>query len=55
MRPLTEWVAEDAKEFHAALELSLARLAELIVDDVLVTYPFAHEFVHQHDRVLYAP
>ncbi|MDH4187505.1 MAG: hypothetical protein OEV08_10935 [Nitrospira sp.] len=45
-RLLSEWVAEDAKVFHAALELSLGRLAELIVDDVFLTYPFAHELVH---------
>jgi hypothetical protein len=46
-RPLTRLMEEDAKVFHAALELSLARLAELIVDDIFLTYPFAHEFVHR--------
>lgn len=46
-RPLTMWMEEDAKMFHPALDLSLARLAELIVDDIFLTYPFAHELVHR--------
>ena len=47
-RRLTEWTADDAKGFHEAVELSLAQLAELIVDDLFVTYPFVHE--HQRAR-----
>jgi len=47
-RRLTEWTADDAKGFHEAVELSLAQLAELIVDDLFVTYPFVHE--HQKAR-----
>ncbi len=46
-RPLTMWMEENAKMFHPALELSLAQLAELIVDDIFLTYPFAHELVHR--------
>lgn len=42
-RSLSEWTMNDAMVFHQAFESSLARLAELIVDDVLLTYPFAHE------------
>jgi hypothetical protein len=42
-RPLTEWTADDAKGFHEAVDLSLARLAEWIVDDLFLTYPFVHE------------
>lgn len=32
--PLTEWTTDDAKVFRKAVDLSLARLAELIVDDL---------------------
>jgi len=35
---LSEWVENDAKLFTEAVNLSLARLAELIVDDILLTY-----------------
>jgi hypothetical protein len=42
-RRLTEWTADDAKDFHEAVELSLARLAEWIVDDLFLTHPFVHE------------
>lgn len=35
---LSEWVANDATLFTEAVNLSLARLAELIVDDLLLTY-----------------
>lgn len=37
---LSEWVANDAKLFTEAVNLSLARLAELIVDDLFLTYDF---------------
>ena len=37
---LSEWVATDATLFTEAVNLSLARLAELIVDDLLLTYDF---------------
>jgi hypothetical protein len=37
---LSEWVANDAKLFTDAVNLSLARLAELIVDDLFLTYDF---------------
>jgi len=42
-RRLTEWTVDDAKIFREAVDLSLARLAELIVDDLFLTYPFVHE------------
>jgi hypothetical protein len=42
-RRLTEWTADDAKGFHEAVDLSQARLAELIVDDLFLVYPFVHE------------
>jgi hypothetical protein len=42
-RRLTEWTMDDAKSFHEAVDLSLARLAELIVDDLFLTHPFVHE------------
>jgi len=50
-RRLTEWTADDAKGFHEAVELSLARLAEWIVDDLFLTYPF----VHEHTKARYGP
>jgi len=42
-RRLSEWAAEDAKPFREALDLSLARLAEWMVDELFLTYSFAHE------------
>jgi len=36
-RRLTEWSAEDAKGLREAIDVSLARLAELIVDDLFLT------------------
>ncbi|MBH0198418.1 MAG: hypothetical protein HP497_03240 [Nitrospira sp.] len=39
---LSEWVANDAKLFTEAVNLSLARLAELIVDDLFLTYDFVN-------------
>lgn len=42
-RRLTEWTADDGKHFREAIDLSLARLAELIIDDLFLTYPFVHE------------
>ncbi|MGH7147104.1 MAG: hypothetical protein ACREIJ_04285 [Nitrospiraceae bacterium] len=42
-RPLTEWTADDALVFRRTVDLSLARLAELMVDDLFLTYPFVHE------------
>ena len=42
-RPLTEWTADDAKVFREAVDLSLPRLAERIVDDLFLTYQFVHE------------
>jgi hypothetical protein len=55
-RRFTEWTAEgaqsfDAQVFHETLDLSLARLAELMVDDLFLTYPF----VHEHRRVTHGP
>jgi hypothetical protein len=50
-RRLTEWTADDAKGFHEAVDLSQARLAELIVDDLFLTYPF----VHEHRRAKHGP
>ena len=46
-RRLTEWTADDAQVFRGTVDLSLARLAELMVDDLFLTYPF----VHEHRRV----
>ena len=51
-RRFTEWTAEgaqsfDAQVFHETLDLSLARLAEMMVDDLFLTHPF----VHEHRRV----
>lgn len=42
-RPLTEWTADDAKVFREAVDLSLARLAEWIVDALFLTHPVVHE------------
>jgi hypothetical protein len=42
-RQLTEWTANDGKLFRESIDLGLARLAELIVDDLFLTYPFVHE------------
>jgi hypothetical protein len=42
-RRLTEWTAHDAKSFREAVDLSLTRLTELIVDDLFLTHPFVHE------------
>ena len=50
-RRLTEWTADDAKVFVEAIERSLARLAELIVDDLFLTTPF----VHDHTKTTYGP
>ena len=47
-RHLTEWTADDAQVFRRTVDLSLARLAELMMDDLFLTYPFAHE--HQTVR-----
>jgi hypothetical protein len=48
---LTEWTADDAKIFREAVERNLARLAELIVDDLFLTHPF----VHEHQRARHGP
>jgi hypothetical protein len=50
-RRLTEWTADDAKDFREAVDLSLTRLAELIVDDLFLTHPF----VHEHLRARHGP
>ena len=50
-RRLTEWTADDAKIFREAVDLSLVRLAELIVDDLFLTHPF----VHEHTKARYGP
>ena len=42
-RRLREWTADDAKGFREAVDLSLARLAEWIIDDLFLTHPFVHE------------
>jgi hypothetical protein len=47
-RRLTEWTADDAKGFREAVDLSLALLVELIVDDLFLVHPF----VHEHRRAL---
>ena len=46
-RRFTEWTADDARVFHETIDLSLARLAELMGDDLFLTYPF----IHEHRRV----
>jgi len=51
VRRLTEWTADDAKIFREAVDLSLAQLAELIVDDLFLTHPF----VHEHTKARYGP
>ena len=53
-RRFTEWTAEgaqsfDAQVFHETLDLSLARLAELMVDDLFLTHPFIHEHRRARD------
>jgi len=50
-RWLTEWTADDAKVFRKAVDLSLARLAELIVDDLFLTHPF----IHEHTKARHGP
>ena len=40
---LTKWLADDATPLREAVGTSLSRLAELIVDDVFLTYSFYHE------------
>ena len=42
-RRLAEWTADDGKHFRETVNLSLARLAELIIDDLFLTYPFVHD------------
>lgn len=42
-RLLAEWTVDDAKRFREAVDLSLSRLAEFIIDDLFLTYPFVHE------------
>lgn len=42
-RHLTEWTADYPISFHEAVGISLARLAELIVDDLFLAYSFDHE------------
>ena len=49
VRRFTEWTADDARVFRDTVDLSLARLAELMVDDLFLTYPF----IHEHRRVRY--
>ena len=47
-RRLTEWRTADVEQgFRETVDLSLARLAELMVDDLFLTHPF----VHEHRRV----
>jgi hypothetical protein len=50
---LSEWTAQDATLFTEALDLGLARLAELIVDDLFVTYRFVHERSDEGNRAFY--
>lgn len=50
-RQLTEWTADDARVFREAVDLSLARLAELIVDDLFL----AHPFIHEHTKARHGP
>lgn len=50
---LSEWVENDAKLFTEAVNLSLARLAELIVDDLFLTYYFIHEPSDERERINY--
>jgi hypothetical protein len=42
-RHLTEWTADDTTIFREAVDVSLVRLAELIVDDMFLAYSFDHE------------
>jgi hypothetical protein len=42
-RRLTEWTANEAKSFFTTVDFSLAQLAELIVDDLLLIHPFHHD------------
>jgi hypothetical protein len=42
-RHLTKWLADDATTLREAVGTSLARLAELIVDDLFLTYSYYHE------------
>ena len=42
-RRFTEWTVDNAQVFHDTVDLSLARLAELMVDDLFLTHPFVHE------------
>lgn len=51
VRRFTEWTVNDAQMFRETVDLSLARLAELMVDDLFLTYPF----VHEHRRVKHGP
>lgn len=43
-RQLTEWTANDATLFRESVNSSLSRLTELIVDDVLLTISFDHDY-----------
>jgi hypothetical protein len=43
VRRFTEWTVNDAQMFRETVDLSLARLVELMVDDLFLTHPFLHE------------
>ena len=42
-RHLTKWLVDDATPLREAVGTSLSRLAELIVDDMFLTYSFNHD------------
>lgn len=42
-RHLTEWTADETQPFREAVDISLSRLAELIVDDLFLAYSFDHD------------
>jgi hypothetical protein len=46
-RRLTEWIVDDNQGFRETVDLSLARLAELMVDNLFLIHPFNYE----HRRV----
>lgn len=45
-RSFSDWAKDDAKAFSEAIDLSLQRLSEFMVERLFFTFPFTHEHVN---------